>query len=163
MKTLLLMRHAKSSWDEAGLADFDRPLNDRGRRAAPFMGEVLRREGLVPDVIVSSPAERARQTTDSVVAAGDFDRRIVFDENIYEASANALRQVAERLEESAGSAMLVGHNPGMEDFIRYLTGEIEPMPTAAVAVISLEVETWADVTGRCGRLEMVLRPRDLMK
>ncbi len=157
------MRHAKSSWDEAGLADFDRPLNDRGRRAAPFMGEVLRREGLVPDVIVSSPAERARQTTDSVVAAGDFDRRIVFDENIYEASANALRQVAERLEESAGSAMLVGHNPGMEDFIRYLTGEIEPMPTAAVAVISLEVETWADVTGRCGRLEMVLRPRDLMK
>lgn len=163
MKMLLLMRHAKSSWDEAGRADFDRPLNDRGRRAAPFMGEVLRREGLVPDVIVSSPAERARQTTDSVVAAGDFDRRIVFDENIYEASANALRQVAERLEESAGSAMLVGHNPGMEDFIRYLTGEIEPMPTAAVAVISLEVETWADVTGRCGRLEMVLRPRDLMK
>lgn len=162
MKTLLLLRHAKSSWDDPALADFDRPLNERGRRAAPFMGGLLRREGLVPDVVVSSPAVRAKQTAEAVIAAGGFDAAVVFEESIYEASPNALREAVAAIDDAAATAMLVGHNPGIEGFIRYLTGEIEPMPTAAVAVVSLDIESWADATDNCGTLNMVLRPRDLM-
>lgn len=127
------------------------------------MGGVLRREGLVPDVIVSSPAVRARQTAEAVSQGGGFDCQVVFEESIYEASPNALREAVAAIDESAATALLVGHNPGTEGFIRYLTGEIEPMSTAAVAVISLDIDSWADVTGECGWLGMVLRPKDLMK
>lgn len=126
------------------------------------MGGLLRREGLVPDVVVSSPAVRARQTAEAVAGAGGFDSPIVFEESIYEASPNALREAVAAIDDAATTAMLVGHNPGMEGFIRYLTGEIEPMPTAAVAVISLDIESWAAATDSCGMLDMVLRPRDVM-
>lgn len=162
MKTLLLIRHAKSSWDDASLADFERPLNERGRRAAPFMGGFLRREGLVPDVVVSSPAVRAKQTAEAVIAAGGFDGALAFEDSIYEASPNALRDAVAAIDDAAATAMLVGHNPGMEGFIRYLTGEIESMPTGAVAVVSLDIDSWAAATDSCGTLDMVLRPRDLM-
>lgn len=162
MKKLLVMRHAKSSWDDAALADFERPLNDRGLLAAPFMGEVLRREGLVPDALVASPAVRSAQTAEAVSSAGGFDGGIIFEEGIYEASPNALRQAVAAIDDTASTAMLIGHNPGIEGFIQYLTGEVEPMPTAAIAVISLDVNTWAEATGGCGRVETVFRPKDLM-
>lgn len=161
MKKLFLLRHAKSSWDDAGLADFDRPLNKRGRRAAPFMGDLMRREVLTPDVVVSSPAVRARETAVAVCEAGKFTAEIKFDERIYEASPERLRQVATELDDKYASAMLVGHNPGMEGFIRYLTGEIETMPTAALAVIDLNIETWSDITANCGSLVVIHRPKSL--
>ena len=161
MRTLYILRHAKSSWDDASLADFDRPLNGRGERTAPIMGELMKREGFAPDVILSSPAERAKQTAMATKEAGALAGVLIFDDRIYEASANALRQVVSEIDDRYSSTMLVGHNPGMEEFIRYLTGKIEPMPTAALAVIDLAVDTWADVTENRGTLRQIFRPKEL--
>lgn len=162
MRTLFLMRHAKSSWDDPSLADFDRPLNERGKRNAPFMGDFMRLEGLAPDIVVSSPAMRARETAESVKERGDLSAGIVFDGRVYEASPNVLREVASGVDDAYAVAMLVGHNPGMEGFLQYLTGRLEPMPTAAVAVIELDISRWRDIAADSGRLVKVFRPKELM-
>ena len=161
MKTLYLMRHAKSSWEDASLSDFERPLNDRGLSAAPFMGKLMREKGLEPDVILSSPAERAKQTASLVKEASGISHEIRFDDRIYEASPHTLVQVASEIDNANTSAMLVGHNPGMEGFIRYLTGNLEPMPTAALAGIKLNIDKWSEIADGCGDLLEILRPKDL--
>lgn len=163
MKRLYLLRHAKSSWDNAGLADHDRPLNDRGRRAAAFMGQVVRERGLLPEIVICSNAERARQTAELFCEAAGFDGETVAESRIYEASAGRLVEIVSTIEGAYGSAMLIGHNPGMESLIYYLTGALEPMPTAAIAIIELSIERWADIDAGCGRLADVLRPRELME
>lgn len=163
MKTLYVMRHAKSSWAEPDMADFDRPLNDRGSRVAPFMGTVMRENGYLPDVILSSPAVRARSTARLVREAGNIGGKLEFDDRIYEASPQTLQQVATAIGDKCGSAMLVGHNPGIEGFIRYLTGELEPMPTAAIAVIELNIGLWSEIAANSGSLIKVLRPKDELK
>ncbi len=157
------MRHAKSSWEDASLSDFDRPLNDRGLRSAPFMGKLMRDKDLEPDVISSSPAERAKQTALLVKDASGFSQEIRFDDRIYEASPHTLLQVVSEIDDANISAMLVGHNPGMEGFIRYLTGDLEPMPTAALAVIELDIDKWTEIADGCGRLQNIYRPKDEMK
>lgn len=162
MKTLFLLRHAKSSWDDPQLADYDRPLNGRGRRAAPFMGKLMQKEGLVPDIIISSTAKRAWQTSELLKQGGDLEREIKFDERIYEGSPGALQQVVSEIGDH-NSAMLVGHNPGIEGFIRYLTGSVEPMPTAAIAVIDLSIDNWHEVTNNCGAVQRVYRPKEEMQ
>lgn len=163
MKILYLLRHAKSSWTNANLSDFERPLNERGLNAAPFMGELMARNALAPDVIVSSPATRAAETARLVKDAGGLNAEIRFEERIYEASPNTLRQVISELSDDLDSAMLVGHNPGMEAIIRYLADRIEPMPTAALAVIKLKIDSWADVREDSGKIVTVYRPKDEMK
>lgn len=163
MKTLFVLRHAKSSWDDPDLADFDRPLNDRGRTAAPFMGEVISQNGFAPDVILSSPAVRARETARLAKDGGDLEAEIRHEPSIYEASPQTLRQVAANIDDSFRSAMIVGHNPGMEGFIRFLTGRLEPMPTAALAVIDLDIERWQDIGPNSGKLRKLIRPKDEMK
>lgn len=163
MKTLFILRHAKSSWDDPDLADFDRPLNDRGLTAAPFMGRVMARQGLEPDVIVSSPAARARTTAGLVKEHGEIGADIILEERIYEASAQTLVQVASKMDDRFRTAMLVGHNPGMEGFVRYLTGKLEPMPTAALAVIDLDISSWSDIGAGRGTLRLLIRPKDEMK
>lgn len=173
MRTLLILRHAKSSWDDANLSDFERPLNARGLRSAPFMGALMRRRELIPDSILSSPATRACATAELVRQAGGFDAEITFIDDIYEASPNSLSQavrsqnhlqpLADKDVRVPSCILLVGHNPGIEGFIRYLTGKLEPMPTAALAVIEIDVDSWGEVTGGCGRLKEVIRPRDEME
>jgi phosphohistidine phosphatase len=160
MKTLLLLRHAKSSWDDASLSDFERPLNERGLRTAPFMGELIRRRRLCPEVIVSSPAERAKETAVLIRDSAGLAAEIDFEPRIYEANPDDLRDVVSGLDEKYPSAMLVGHNPGIEAFIHYLTGHLERMPTAALAVIELGIDRWSDVADRCGRVADVIRPKD---
>ena len=162
MKTLLLLRHAKSSWKEAEIADFDRPLNERGRRAAPFMGKLLSDRGLSPDLIVSSPAKRASETAKLFKEAGEFAAPLVFDDRIYEASPNTLLYVATETDDAVNALMLVGHNPGMEGLIQALTVRAEPMPTAAVAVIDLAIDAWRDIAPGRGTLREIFRPRDEM-
>jgi phosphohistidine phosphatase len=162
MKTLFILRHAKSSWSEPDLADFDRPLNDRGKAAAPFMGELVRKKGLAPDVIFSSPAVRAKKTAKLFKEGGKFDADIIFDDRIYEASPGTLLYVAAEASDEHMSVMLVGHNPGMEGVVRVLTGHAESMPTAAVAVIDLEIEAWSDIASGIGKLRAIFRPRDEM-
>lgn len=159
MKTLFILRHAKSSWGDPELADFDRPLNERGNVAAPFMGKLMRDNGFSPDIILSSPAERAKQTALLVKDAGELTAEIRFDERIYEASPQTLKKVVSELDPKKKSAMLVGHNPGMEGFIKYLTNSIQPMPTAALAIVELKIKTWQGVESGVGVLKRVLSVR----
>jgi len=163
MKTLFVLRHAKSSWDDSSLADYDRPLNDRGKTAAPFMGRIMAERDLVPAVIYSSPAVRARETASLAKKAGKLDAEIRFEERIYEASPQALKQVVAGIDDEFRSAMIVGHNPGMEGFIRLLTGKLESMPTAALAIIDLDIARWEDVGSEQGMLRQIIRPKDESK
>jgi len=163
MKTIYLLRHAKSSWDDAALSDFERPLNERGLNAAPFMGEVMSRRGYSPSIIITSPAKRAATTAELVKDSAGLNSELRSDHRIYEASPNTLRSVATEIDDGMDSAMLVGHNPGMEGFIRYLTGELEPMPTAALAVIELSIDSWKDLDADCGIIVEIIRPKDEMR
>jgi len=162
MKTLYLLRHAKSSWDDPGLKDFDRPLNERGLKAAPRMGAYIKKEKIRPDLILSSPAFRAKQTTTLVCeAAGLTGVDIDFDERIYEASAQRLFEIVAGLKDNFDSAMMVGHNPGFEELLAALTGESKRMRTAALACIELNVKKWSDVSANSGKLKWLVKPKDL--
>jgi phosphohistidine phosphatase len=160
MKRLYLLRHAKSSWNEPDLADFDRPLNERGLIAAPFMGRFIVTKDYLPDIIISSPARRAFATAKLVLESSGADAELVIDDRVYEASPRTLMEVTASVSETANSAMLVGHNPGIEGFIRILTGRGEAMPTAALAAIDLAVDRWADIRDGCGTLIEVVRPKE---
>jgi len=161
MKTLLLMRHAKSSWANAGQPDFERPLNERGRQAAPAMGRFFARRSLKPDAVVCSPAERARETCALVLAAAQLAPPVRYDARIYEASAPRLVEVVREIAEPAATVLLVGHNPGFEELIPLLTGEQERMPTAALACVVFDLAAWADVVAQAGRLAWLVRPKEL--
>ena len=162
MKRLFILRHAKSSWAEADLADFDRPLNDRGLRTAPLMGRYAAEHGYVPEAVVSSPARRARETAEMLKSGAGINVDIRFDDRIYEASPGTLFQVISEIDDTFASVVIVGHNPGMEGLIRQLTGQIEPMPTAALAVIDLDVNSWRKIAPGTGRVVTVARPKALM-
>ena len=161
MKTLYLLRHAKSSWKEPGLEDFERPLNGRGREAAPLVGQLVRERKLRVDLLLSSPAGRARQTAALVKESAGLTAELLYDERIYEADADALLEVVTQTAESVDALMLVGHNPGMEELLTLLTGETRSMSTAALACIALDVEKWGKAREGAGRLEWLVRPKDL--
>lgn len=127
------------------------------------MGRLMASNGFSPDVILSSPAVRARETARLAKEAGGIDSEIRFDERIYEASPAALRQVVADVDSGVRSVMIVGHNPGMEGFIRYLTGRLEAMPTAALAIIDLDIADWSEIDGERGVLRKIFRPKDEMK
>ena len=162
MKTLYVLRHAKSSWDHPHLADFDRPLNGRGKKSAPAMGAFMREKDLVPGVIVASPAKRAKTTAQMAAEAGSFEAEIIFDERIYGAGANSLIYIVAEIGDEFGSAMIVGHNPGFEMLVHALTGEGTRMPTAALAVIDLDIDSWAEAERGSGRLRGSYIPREIM-
>ena len=161
MKTLLLLRHAKSSWKEIGMRDFDRPLNERGCRAAPLIGHYLHAQKLAPDLVLSSPAERARQTATLVLESAALAAALRYDERIYEASVDQLLEVIAQTSDSTEMLLLVGHNPGMEELIQRLTGATERMRTATLARIDLNTEEWSKVRAGAGRLAFVVSPKDL--
>lgn len=161
MKRLLLLRHAKSSWDDPSLADFERPLNDRGRRAAPLMGALMRERGLRPDLVISSPARRASETVALALEASGLETELRFDERIYEASLSTLLEIVRQVEDGRNEVMLVGHNPGFEELLEYLTGEARRVPTATLARIALDTDRWDEATERCGRLEWLVKPKEL--
>ena len=162
MKTILLMRHAKSSWKETHLADHDRPLNSRGRSAAPMIGDHLSRIDLVPDVIVCSTAARARQTVEYLLETLPYEGEVRYTRELYHAGTESFLEEVAKLDERFARAMLVGHNPGMENAVEDLTGEWVRMPTAAVARIDFAVEKWGEIAeDSSGRLVGVWTPRDL--
>ena len=160
MKTLYVLRHAKSSWKDLKLSDFERPLNKRGKKAAPVMGKLMLEKGLLPELIISSPAERAKQTANLIKDSAKIHSEIKFDERIYEASTNTLVHILSEVNANISSVMIVGHNPGFEGIVGILTGEYERMPTAALAVIQLNIDSWQEVTQDCGNLITVFRPKE---
>ncbi len=146
MKTLLLMRHAKSSRDDPSLPDRDRPLNKRGKEDAPRMGRLLRKEGLTPDLIVCSPATRALATAEAVAAASRYDGEIRVAPDLYPGDSPIYARVLREIPEELNRALVVGHNPAIERFLSELTGTTEVLPTAAVAVVELPLERWKEFT-----------------
>ena len=162
MKTLLVLRHAKSSWDEPGADDHARPLNSRGERDAPRMGRLLRNERLTPDLIVSSDAARARQTAEAVAEASAFDGTILLEPRLYHAGPAEIVDVVRETDEDAGTILIVGHNPGFEELLARLTGRREDVPTAALARITLPIDRWQDLTTATrGKLAGLWRPKEL--
>lgn len=153
MRTLYLLRHAKSSWGDASLRDFDRPLKGRGREDAEQVGKRLALEKLVEPLVICSPAVRTRETAQIVLQSANLVVEEHFDQRIYEASLRDLVQVVSELPDEKHTAILIGHNPGMEELLTFLTGESRNMPTCALAKIQLEIESWKDLKPAAGRLE----------
>jgi phosphohistidine phosphatase len=162
MKTLLLLRHAKSSWKHPELADHDRTLNKRGKRTAPLMGELLQDEDLIPDLILCSSAVRANTTALLVAKACNYPGEIQQTRELYLAEPQAYIEVLHQVAEKHARVLVVGHNPGLEMLIEALTGETITMPTAALAHIELSLERWRDLTlnTKCKLLNM-WRPKIL--
>ncbi|KAA6185418.1 histidine phosphatase family protein [Thiohalocapsa marina] len=167
-RELLVLRHAKSDWDSGAATDFDRPLAKRGKRDAPRVGAWLYREGMVPDLILSSPAVRARETALKVCKALDLKKkRIVWERAIYEAEVPTLLEALARVPDAIATVLLVGHNPGLEGLVRYLCGDDvdEPedgklLPTAAVARLEMP-DDWSQLESGCASLLALVRPRQL--
>jgi phosphohistidine phosphatase len=145
MKTLLVLRHAKSSSNDPALDDHERPLNKRGRRDGPRMGELVRECGLIPDVVISSDAVRARLTAEAVAAAAQFAGAILLDPHLYMAYPPDILSLLRPVQENAETVMIVGHNPGLEQLVEQLTGERQDLPTAALAQIVLPIDQWRDL------------------
>lgn len=170
MKTLTLMRHAKSGWDDAVQRDFDRPLNAKGHRAAAAMGRHLRGLGVAFDHLVASPALRVTETLDGFATGYGALPAVVPDRRVYLASAPMLLDLVRELPPAAERVLLVGHNPGLEDLVLLLTpdedGPVrdaveEKYPTASVAEIRFEIADWTAVEPGAGELARFVRPRDL--
>ena len=153
MKTLLLLRHAKSDWDDPSLRDFDRPLAARGERDAPRIGKILGKRGPLPDLIISSPAAR--------IKAAKLNLEIQFDEAIYGASSPELMRLIRQLPDDNLCVLLVGHNPGFEDLVGRLSSSRERMPTAALACIEFQIDKWQEVIEGEGKLVWLLTPKQL--
>ena len=161
MRTLTLIRHAKSSWKDTTLSDFDRPLNKRGRENAPLMGDVLREAGVGFDLIMSSPAQRAI-TTATVIAGklGYPKKRLLEERRLYGATVEELLDIVHRLPDDKTHVALVAHNPGLTEFCNYLTGDnLANLPTCGIASIDLELDTWRAVYRDTGRLTRFEYPR----
>ena len=168
MKTLTLLRHAKSTWDDPVARDFDRPLNRRGRKAARRVGEEMRALNLRFDAVIASPAVRVRETLAEVERGFGCDFRVTFEQAVYLAHPETLLELVRAADDAAASLLLVGHNPGLESLAIDLAGagalraEIAvKYPTATLAEIALPALRWAEVAPGSGRIERFIRPRDL--
>jgi len=171
VKTLYLLRHAKSSWDQPDLQDHDRPLNERGREAAPAVGSHMAERGWLPQFVLSSTSKRTRETWDllSPELEGAPDE-VEFTEELYHAHAGTLLTIIEGLDDRWESAMLIGHNPGMHAAADMLAGQGDPelrdelgrkYPTGALAVFEFETNTWSGAHAKAGLLIDFVKPRAL--
>lgn len=171
MRTLLLLRHAKSSWRNAGQADHERPLNGRGREAADRMADWLRQEGLLPDLALVSTAARTRETWQRLCAAWDREPEVRFLRSLYLAPPSRLLAALCRAPEAARRLLLLGHNPGIEHLAAQLAGPgsdprasarlLEKYPTAGLALFRCDIDDWADLSPASCRLVGFETPRAL--
>jgi len=168
MKTLMLLRHAKSDRDSGAVDDFIRPLTERGRKAAERMGVWMRQHASVPDNVISSPAARARETVRILCESLGWDAtQVVYEDSLYLADAGELLSLVRGFPEKEKSVMLVGHNPGMEELLVYLCGENLPtaangklLPTATLVQIAV-ADAWRNLRRNSGRLIAITRPKEL--
>jgi phosphohistidine phosphatase len=170
MKRLTILRHAKSSWDEPGVEDFNRPLNDRGWKAARRMGRELESRGIDFDLVIASPAARVRETIDGLKEKMKLNVEIRFEQRMYLASEKMLLHIVQEIPESSDAPLLVGHNPGLHQLVVELTRPdshglheraAHKFPTAALARIELAANRWADVKAGSGELAELLLSKEL--
>ena len=162
MKQLLVLRHAKSSWKDLSLRDFERPLNKRGQKDAPRMGQLLNEHHLKPDQIITSAAVRARLTAEAVAVNCGYDAEIFATSDLYMASPAAYFEVLNHVQDSNTLVMVVGHNPGIEDLVEDLTDQWHRMPTGALAHIQLDIDSWRTLDfDTAGSLLNIWRPKEI--
>jgi phosphohistidine phosphatase len=147
MKTLYLARHAKSYWKDQSIPDFDRPLNSRGKRDAPFMGEVLKDKKVIPDLIISSPAKRTKKTAIEIASKiGYSEKKILYKEELYEASSNTILKVLNKIDEKYNSVMIFAHNPGLTLLNNHISNNyIENIPTCGIVALQLD-KKWNELS-----------------
>ena len=161
-KTLIIMRHAKSSWDDPDLADYDRPLNERGLRDAPRMAQWLSDAELIPDQVITSAACRASQTASIVANELALESDILETRDLYLSGYDTYLEQVSYLPNYVETVLVIGHNPTMESLVYLLSGESVSMPTAAIAVIQLPIDTWSDqVTSASANLVKHVFPKSL--
>jgi phosphohistidine phosphatase len=170
MKTLYLLRHAKSDWGDSSLDDHDRPLAARGERAAAVMGVHFSQRGYQPSLVLCSSARRTRQTLDFLLPHLPGDPEVLFEEGIYLASRGQLTARIQEIDDGRSRVLLIGHNPGIADLARSLAGSgdrdslrrMARFPTAASAVCEFDLERWRDLAPGSGRLVAYAVPKDLV-
>ena len=170
MLSLALLRHAKSSWDASDLDDFDRPLNARGRAAAPLMGEALRNFPFAPETVLCSPAKRTRETLHLIEPSFSLPHEhVLFEDQLYLTNAETLLERLRHLPATVKTVLMIGHNPGLHELALMLTGRgdaksisrlEDKFPTAALAVLTFPETAWRDVGPSSGCLEGFITPRD---
>lgn len=172
MKTLLLLRHAKSSWDNPVARDFDRPLNDRGRKAAKRMGGYMMKQGLAPDYILCSPSVRTTQTLDILLPYFSSTPEAEFPEGLYHGGPEGLMAAIKTAPAESNRLLVIGHNPGMQALAMQLSaledsnrkGQRrieEKYPTAALSCYALDIDSWKDAAPDKARLDRFITPKDL--
>jgi phosphohistidine phosphatase len=170
MLTLSLLRHAKSSWDDPGIDDYDRPLASRGEAAAPRMGAFMAERGITPELILCSPATRARQTVELILPLLPGDPTVEYEEGFYLAASSALLARVRKIDANARHVLVIGHDPGLHGLAIDLAGTGNPadlqalgrkFPTAALAVITFDVNEWPAVRPGSGHLALFMTPKRL--
>jgi phosphohistidine phosphatase len=171
VKLLGLLRHAKSDWDDIGLRDFDRGLNNRGRRGAALMGKHIRNHGVKWAHVMASPAERVKKTLEAAGIDAPDPSTIDWQDKAYLASSATLIDLLRAVEDNPATVLLVAHNPGLQELIfdlvapaeenRLFEAAAEKYPTATFAVLELEIDDWAEIAPNLGKLVHLARPRDL--
>jgi len=154
MKTIYLIRHAKSSWSEIGMSDFERPLNKRGKKDLPFMAKRLKEFGIKPDLILSSPAKRAKKTTKEIAQTIEYsEEKIVYKEALYDSSYINYRYLLDSLDDTVESIFIVGHNPTLTDVGEKLSGAIlTNIPTCAIVAMEFDVDCFRDIKEESGKI-----------
>lgn len=165
MKRLYLIRHAKSSWSNPDVGDFDRSLNDRGKRDAPEMGRRLKESKVEPELILSSPAKRARKTAKIVAKEINFPKKhIMTDESIYLAGVSTLLEVIRHIDDALHQVILVGHNPGLTDLADYLTNcQIDNIPTCGIFCMDFDIRSWKEVAKGEGKFVFFDYPKKAIR
>ena len=164
MKTLLLMRHAKSSWKDQKLADHERPLKKRGRKDTANIAKFLKKNELVPDLIFTSSAIRAMETAEILMNKLEYEGKLETLDVFYMAEPETYIEKINSAPEEVNQLMVIGHNPGIETLVQYLGDKIDSMPTGAVAVIVLPINSWVELDIKTvGELSRMVLPSDLRK
>jgi len=161
MLTLYLLRHAKSSWADESMRDFDRPLANRGREACAVIGEFIEEKEIEFDLVLVSTAVRTRETIALVKDRAKFQAEVRYDERIYEATVSQLLDVISQVDSDRESVLLVGHNPGIEELLALLTGEQQRVTTANFAKIKIKATKWSASLANKGTLDWIVRPKEI--
>lgn len=161
MKKIILIRHAKSSWDDPNHTDFERPLNKRGKRDAPFMGKLLKKENIIPDLIISSPAVRALTTAQIISEELDYPKKkIVIEDCIYESGIKEIESIIQKLDDKYKTVILFGHNPTFTSYANHLGDKyIDNLPTCGIVGLKLDIDNWTEVERGKGKVYLFEYPK----
>lgn len=162
MKTLFLMRHAKSSWKDDGLADHERPLKKRGKKDIKLIAKVMKKNNFKPDLIITSSAVRAKDTADLMAEALEYKGKVIVSDDLYMGEPSDYMKVLKDIKDKYESVLIVGHNPGLEAYLQIIDGKIESLSTSGLGYLVLAIDEWEDITlESMGDLVGFWKPKDL--